>query len=282
MAKKGGLGKGLDALFAENSSESNAPVEIRLSDIEPNSDQPRKEFDPQALQDLSDSISRYGLLQPLLVRPLTGGRYQLVAGERRWRASRMAGLDFVPAVVKELDNQQTAEIALVENLQREDLNPVEEADGYRSLMDDYSLTQEEVAVRVGRSRSAVANSVRLLSLPEEVLDLIKSGKISAGHGRALLAFDDQTELLKAAKSASFGANVREIERLAKKSKESPKALKSSRSSTLRNSIYDEVELSLAENLGRRIKVTQSRGKGTLQIEFYNIEDLKALANKLAE
>lgn len=282
MAKKGGLGKGLDALFAENSSESNAPVEIRLSDIEPNSDQPRKEFDPQALQDLSDSISRYGLLQPLLVRPLAGGRYQLVAGERRWRASRMAGLDFVPAVVKELDNQQMAEIALVENLQREDLNPIEEADGYRSLMDDYSLTQEEVALRVGRSRSAVANSVRLLSLPEEVLDLIKSGKISAGHGRALLAFDDQTELLKAAKSASFGANVREIERLAKKSKEAPKAVKNSQGSTLRNSIYDEVELSLAENLGRRIKVTQSRGKGTLQIEFYNIEDLKALANKLAE
>lgn len=278
MPKKGGLGKGLDALFAENSSDSAAAVEIRLSDIEPNADQPRRDFDPQALEELSESIARYGLLQPLLVRPLTGGRYQLVAGERRWRASRMAGLSSAPAIIKELSDVETAEIALVENLQREDLNPIEEAEGYRLLMTDYSLTQEQVSERVGRSRSAVANSVRLLSLPEEILGMIKKGEISAGHGRALLAFDNRDAMLAAARAAVSGANVRELERMSKK----PDKVKKTAKPASRNSFFDEVELSLSENLGRRVKVRAEKGKGSLQIEFYNADDLKALANKLAE
>lgn len=278
MPKKGGLGKGLDALFAENSSDSAAAVEIRLSDIEPNADQPRRDFDPQSLEELSESIARYGLLQPLLVRPLTGGRYQLVAGERRWRASRMAGLSSAPAIIKELSDVETAEIALVENLQREDLNPIEEAEGYRLLMTDYSLTQEQVSERVGRSRSAVANSVRLLSLPEEILGMIKKGEISAGHGRALLAFDNRDAMLAAARAAVSGANVRELERMSKK----PDKVKKTAKPASRNSFFDEVELSLSENLGRRVKVRAEKGKGSLQIEFYNADDLKALANKLAE
>ena len=215
MAKKGGLGKGLNALFEENQAIETAPVHVRLSEIEPNKNQPRKNFDQDAIDDLAESIRQYGLLQPLVVRPIATG-YQLVAGERRWRACRIAGLTEVPVTIRELTDAETAEIALVENLQREDLNPVEEAAGYQALMDEFSLTQEDVAERVGRSRSAVANAVRLLGLPKEILTMIESGKISAGHGRALLAFKNKDEQLKAARIASFGANVREIERLAKK------------------------------------------------------------------
>ncbi len=281
MAKKGGLNKGLGSLFAENATEQNAPAEISLMDIEPNLGQPRKEFDPEALEELADSIKRYGLLQPLVVRPINGGRYQLVAGERRWRASRIAGLSAVPAIVKELSDGETAEIALVENLQREDLNPIEEAAGYKSLMEDFGLTQEEVAVRVGRSRPAVTNAMRLLDLPDEVLDMVKKGTISAGHGRALLGFSDKEELLKAAKAASFGANVRKIEQMAKESKKAEKDGQKT-AKPARSTIYDEVELSLSENLGRRVKVKAAKGKGTLEIEFYNLEDLKGLANKLGE
>lgn len=281
MAKKGGLNKGLGSLFAENTTETDSPSQIPIMDIEPNLDQPRKEFDPEALEELAESISRYGLLQPLVVRPINGGRYQLVAGERRWRASRIAGLNSVPALVRELSDGETAEIALVENLQREDLNAIEEAAGYKSLMDDFGLTQEEVAARVGRSRPAVTNAIRLLDLPEQVLEMIKKGTISAGHGRALLGFSDKEELLKAAKIASFGANVRKIEQMAKASKKES-AKDSRQKKPTRPSIYDEVELSLAENLGRRVKVNMGKGKGTLEIEFYNLEDLKSLANKLGE
>lgn len=280
MAKKGGLGKGLDVLFAENSSQDISPVTVRISEIEPNSDQPRKDFDPEALEELSRSIERYGLLQPLLVRPMSNGSYQLVAGERRWRACRMAGLSEVPAIIRELNEFETAEIALVENLQREDLNPVEEAMGYRSLMDNFSLTQDQVAERVGRSRSAVANSVRLLALPDEVLSMMREGSISAGHGRALLGFSDREAMLKAAKAAAMGANVREIERMAKAACGGSK--KPERPSKQRLPIYDEVELSLSESLGRRVKVDAGRGKGTLSIEFYNLDDLKNIANKLGE
>ena len=281
MAKKGGLNKGLGSLFAENTTETDSPTEISVMDIEPNRDQPRKDFDQEALEELADSIKRYGLLQPLVVRPVKGDRYQLVAGERRWRASRIAGLSTVPVVIKELSNSQTAEIALVENLQREDLNPVEEAAGYKSLMDDFGLTQEEVSERMGKSRSAVANSIRLLELPDDILELMKTGIISASHGRALLAFSDKRALRKAAKAASSGANVRTIEDMAKNANEADKRKKMAKLRS-RPSIYDEVELSLSENLGRRVKVLANKGKGTLQIEFYNINELKDLANKLGE
>lgn len=280
MAKKGGLGKGLDALFEENQSAETKPVSVRISQIEPNKDQPRKEFDQDALDDLADSIRTYGLLQPLLVRPLEKG-YQLVAGERRWRASRIAGLTEVPVIIRELTDAETAEIALVENLQREDLNPIEEAAGYKQLMDDFGFTQDEVAAKVGRSRSAVANAVRLLGLPDSILELIKQGKISAGHGRALLAFKDPEEQLKAARVASFGANVREIERLAKKRESQPESGKTKQKSPS-SPYFKEVELSLQELLGRPVKVREKNGKGVLEIAFYNQEDLKNIALKFEE
>ena len=279
MIKKGGLGKGLDALFEENRSEENKPVTVRISEIEPNKDQPRKEFDQDALDDLADSIRAYGLLQPLVVRPLEKG-YQLVAGERRWRASRIAGLVEVPVVIRQLTDAETAEIALVENLQREDLNPIEEAAGYKDLMENFGLTQDEVAAKVGRSRSAVANAVRLLALPDAILDMVKQGKISAGHGRALLAFKNKEEQLKAARIAGFGANVREIERLAKKEEEKPTAKPKVQETT--SPYFKEVELSLQELLGRPVKVREKNGKGTLEIAFYNQEDLKNIALKLEE
>ena len=280
MIKKGGLGKGLDALFEENQSSESKPVSVRISQIEPNKDQPRKEFDQDALDDLADSIRTYGLLQPLVVRPLEKG-YQLVAGERRWRASRIAGLTEVPVIIKELTDAETAEIAMVENLQREDLNPIEEAAGYKALMDDFGFTQDEVAAKVGRSRSAVANAVRLLGLPDSILDMIKQGKISQGHGRALLAFKDKEEQLKAARIASFGANVREIERLAKKAETKTPSAKP-KFEPVSAPYFKEVELSLQELLGRPVKVKEKNGKGTLEIAFYNQDDLKNIALKFEE
>ncbi len=276
MAKKGGLGKGLNALFEENQTAETAPVSVRLSEIEPNKDQPRKHFDQDAIDDLADSIRRYGLLQPLTVRPMPVG-YQLVAGERRWRACRIAGLTEVPVIIRELTDGEVAEIALVENLQREDLNPIEEAAGYQSLMDDFNLTQEDVANRVGKSRSAVANAVRLLGLPKEILVMIENGKISAGHGRALLSFKDKEEQLKAARVASFGANVREIERLAKKCEGKPAPKNQTEKPA--DSYYKEVEISLQQLLGRPVQVKMKNGKGSLEIAFYNKEDLQNLAMK---
>ncbi len=283
MAKKGGLGRGLTTLFQQSESQDVGALPVRLSAIEPNAGQPRRDFSPELLDELAESIRRYGVLQPLTVRPLPGGRYQLVAGERRWRAARLAGLTEVPAVVRELTDQQAAEIALVENLQREDLNPVEEAAGYRSLMEEFGLTQDEVAARVGRSRPAVANAVRLLGLPEPILELLKSGKISAGHGRALLAFHDEAQQQKAAQAASYGANVREIERMAKRAAEGPKETPPPRMQP-KPDFYRQVELSLAEQLGRRVTVRPRSGKngkeakgGRLEIEFYNADDLQALA-----
>jgi len=281
MAKTNRLGKGLNVYFEENSTDLGSPVSVRLSEIEPNRDQPRKDFDPEALVELAESIARYGLIQPLLVRPMGDG-YQLVAGERRWRASKMCGMVEVPVIIKELDDAQTAEIALVENLQREDLNPIEEAMGYRSLMDDYGLTQDEVSERVGRSRSAVANSVRLLGLPEEITLMVRTGKISAGHGRALLGFNDKDEMAKAAKIASFGATVRDIEKMAKRANEKAAGKQKPTVNPNRDPYFDEVALALSEALGRRVKVTKEKGKGVLSIEFYNNDELKDMANKLGE
>ena len=281
MAKTNRLGKGLNVYFEENSTDLGSPVSVRLSEIEPNRDQPRKDFDPEALAELAESIARYGLIQPLLVRPMGDG-YQLVAGERRWRASKMCGMVEVPVIIKELDDAQTAEIALVENLQREDLNPIEEAMGYRSLMDDYGLTQDEVSERVGRSRSAVANSVRLLGLPEEITLMVRTGKISAGHGRALLGFNDKDEMAKAAKIASFGATVRDIEKMAKRANEKASGKAKPTVNINRDPYFDEVALALSEALGRRVKVTKEKGKGVLSIEFYSNDELKDMANKLGE
>ena len=225
MAKKtGGLGKGLGAIFIENDTEDrNATVTLKISEIEPNRSQPRKDFDEKALTELAESIKEHGLIQPILVRPLIGGGYQIVAGERRYRACRMAGLTEVPVTIRELTDEETMELALIENLQRENLNPLEEALGYKSLMEEYSFSQEQVAKAVGKSRSAVANTLRLLNLPEDVTELVKEGKLSAGHARALLAFDDEALMIKTAKSVvDEDLSVRQVEKLAKKKPAPPK------------------------------------------------------------
>lgn len=283
MAKKqSGLGKGLGALMLENSvDEMVATNSLPLSEIVPNKEQPRKTFDEGALEELADSIKQHGVLQPLLVRPLPSGGYQLVAGERRWRASRIAGLKEVPVVVKELSDVETMEIAIIENLQREDLNPIEEAEGLQALIDRCSFTQEEVATSVGKSRPAIANALRLLKLPSEVREMTKNGEISAGHARALLAFDNEAMIYEVAQNiVKNNLTVRDVERLAKTSEAQTSTTR--RKSKKRDSFYDEVELSLTEILGRRVKVYNGRDKGTLEIEFYSTEDLKNIANKLGE
>lgn len=283
MAKKqSGLGKGLGALLLENATDEMVTTNtLPLNEIMPNKEQPRKTFDEGALSELADSIRQHGVLQPLLVRPLPSCGYQLVAGERRWRASRMAELKEVPVVIKELSDTETMEIAIIENLQREDLNPIEEAEGLQALIDRCGFTQEAVAISVGKSRPAIANSLRLLKLPQEVRDMTRNGDISAGHARALLAFDNEAMISEVAKNVvDNNLTVRDVERLAKmKEKENNVPVKRSKR---RDSFYDEVELSLSEALGRKVKVYNGRGKGTLEIEFYSAEDLKDIANKLGE
>lgn len=273
--KKRGLGRGLDALFDENATESGGITTLRLSEIEPNRNQPRKDFDEEALSALADSISKYGVLQPLIVRPKSSGAYQLVAGERRWRASRIAGLASVPVIIKPLDDEATASIALVENLQREDLSVIEEAQGYAALMEGYGMTQEKIAEAMGKSRPAVANTLRLLTLPDYIISLLKEKKISAGHARALLSFDDPELQKYACDLAVNGATVRAIEQLSKKKKSSQNKPVS------RPRIFEEAELSLTETLGRRVKIKGSTKKGVIEIEFYGTEDLKNISNLVA-
>ncbi len=278
-AKKGGLGRGLDALFVDNAvDEQGSVVSLRISEIEPNRDQPRKQFDEAALADLAASIEQHGVLQPLLVRPLPSGNYQLVAGERRWRASRMAGLTEVPVVVREMSDREASELALIENLQRQDLNPMEEAVGYRTLMEQYGMTQEDAARAVNKSRPAVANALRLLNLPDELTELVREGKLSAGHARTLLAFPT-VEAQKAAAEAAIlnDLSVRALEKMVKSTR-SPKPEKTARR---RDSLFDEVEIALTEQLGRRVRVLDKGEKGVLQLEFYSKDDLTALANQMA-
>ena len=278
-AKKGGLGKGLDALFGENTlaAEGNVTT-LRLTEIEPNKDQPRKQFDEEALSELSESIAQHGVLQPLLVRPMTNGSYQLVAGERRWRAANMAGLVQVPVVIREMTEKEAAELALIENLQRQDLNPMEEAIGYQTLMDTYGLTQEETARAVNKSRPAVANALRLLHLPAGVTELVSAGKLSAGHARTILAFPSAQQEEMAKQAALTGLSVRQLEKLAKAA---TKPQKAPSPAAARDSFYNEVELALAQSLGRRVTVTAQGKGGRLTVEFYDNDDLKALANALA-
>ena len=279
--KKGGLGKGLDAIFAENDTEDrNSAVAIRLNEIEPNRAQPRKDFNDKALAELADSIAQHGVLQPLLVRPIPGGGYQIVAGERRWRAARMAGLSELPAVIRDLSDAEMMELALIENLQREDLTPIEEARGYKALIDEYGLTQDEIAKTVGKSRPAITNALRLLHLPQEALELLAAGKISAGHARALLMFPDEESMLEAARlTAAHGLSVRELERLAKKASEQKDAPEKERKKP-RIQFFDEVELAMGEHLGRKVHVNGNQTKGVLQIEFYGEEDLNNLIHSL--
>ena len=283
--KKGGLGRGLTSLLADNSLEETSaaqPVKLNLMDIEPNKEQARKQFDEAALSELADSIAQHGVLQPLLVRPLIGGGYQLVAGERRWRASRIAGLTQVPVVIKELSDTEAAVISLIENLQREDLNPVEEALGFASLMKDFNLTQEEAAQKVGKSRPAVANALRLLKLPEKVLDMVRENKLSAGHARALAAIDDEKVLISTAELiVEKGLSVRAVEKLVKTLTAEKK--EKTKKTASRPTFFDEVELSLNNSLGRKAKVITKSGKesGTLEIAFYDKDDLARIASILS-
>ena len=283
--KKGGLGRGLDELFKDNAPEEisgASSVMLKLSDIEPNKEQARKNFDDDALSELADSIAKHGVLQPLLVRPLIGGGYQLIAGERRWRASRLAGLTEVPVIIKTLSDEEAAVISLIENLQREDLDPVEEAKGYHKLITDYGLTQEEAANQVGKSRPAVANSLRILKLPDEVLALISQGALSAGHAKALAGIEDLKTLTALAKTvAEKGLSVRETERLVKAAGKVKKPAEKKRSG--RDTYFDEVELALHNSLGRKAKVITAGKKesGTLEIDFFSKEDLADIVKALS-
>ena len=276
--KKSGLGRGFDAIFADNSVEDistgNSTTKVKLLDIEPNREQPRKQFDEEALAELSDSIAQHGVLQPLLVRPMPDGGYQLVAGERRWRASRMAGLTEVPVVIRDLTDSQVAELALVENLQRENLNPLEEANGYKELSDKFGYTQEKISEIVGKSRPSIANALRLLNLPDDIQKMVSDGSLSMGHARAILSLEDdkmKTDLAKLVVANDL--SVRETERIARNMvKETPKKSKAKK----RNPYYDEAELALSEILGRKVKITKSSKKGALEIEFFDDADLKKL------
>jgi ParB family chromosome partitioning protein len=280
---KGGLGGGLDALFSDNTNDIQVKKTLRTSEIEPNRDQPRKAFSDEAITALADSIREHGMLQPILVRPISTGGYQIVAGERRWRAARMAGLEEVPVNIKELSDLETMQIAIIENLQRENLNPVEEAAGYNELIEKFGMTQEKVAKMVGRSRSAVANAVRILALPERVLKMLENGEISAGHARALLGFEDEEMLIATAlRAADGGLTVRQVEKAAQKSAEHNEDISNERSNKKIDNYFVEMELSLKERLGRKVKVDYGKNKGALILEFYDKNDLAALAEKLAK
>ncbi len=278
MARSKKLGMGMEALFSENDSGELRPQTLRITEISPNKAQPRRDFDEKALEALTDSIKQHGVLQPILVRPLPAGGYQIVAGERRFRAARLAGLDEMPVYIKELTDSETAQLALVENLQREDLNPMEEAMGYRSLMEDTGATQEEISKIIGKSRSAIANSLRLLSLDAPTAELVRKGEISSGHARALLAVEDADQRIELArKIRREGLSVRQAEELVKRASAERKKPAPKR----RESIYHEVELALKETSGRICTVKETKnGRGTISVEFYDRDDLMAIARLL--
>ncbi len=279
MAKKGGLGKGLDAIFHDNARpDESGAVELSINELEPNRSQPRQSFNDEAMRELADSIAQHGVLQPLLVRPMLSGGYQIVAGERRWRASRMAGLTAVPAIIRELTDSEVMQLALIENLQREDLKPLEEAHGYQVLIDEFGFTQEEISKTVGKSRPAITNALRLLNLPQEERSMLERGEMTAGHARTLLSFKDDAALHAAAKRVvNEGISVRELEKMAQKSNEEKKEKEKT---PRRIRYYDEAELVLRDVLNRVVRVAGSKKKGVLSIDFYGEEDLKNLLHEL--
>ena len=279
---KGGLGVGLDALFSDNTSDVQVKKTLRLSEIEPNRDQPRKTFSDEAITALAESIREHGVLQPILVRPLDTGGYQIVAGERRWRAARMLGLDEIPVNIRELSDSEAMQIAIIENLQRENLNPVEEASGYNELIEKYGMTQDKVANMVGISRSAVANSVRLLALPKRVLGMLEEGKLSAGHAKALLGINDEEMLIAVAnRAADGGMTVRQVENLAQKSAQ-PKTKEDKPRKISDDERYcKEMQISLQLALGRRVEVKHGKKKGTITLEYYGVDDLRSISDLLA-
>ena len=281
MASSKGLGRGLGALmgdFDRDYGENTPYKSLPIHKVEPNPGQPRQDFDEVELQALSDSIAEHGVIQPLTVRELPSGYYQIIAGERRWRAARMAGLSEIPAVIIEADDKKAMELALIENLQRQDLNPVEEALGYRSLMEDYGLTQEEAAKRVGKSRPAVANALRLLGLSDEVLEKVRSGVLSAGHARAILTIKSEKKQLQAAqKIMALGLSVRQAELLCRNMTREPAPVKEV---TLAVDYVAECEKSLSKHLGRGVKIVNGKRKGRFELEFYGPEDLQTLLDEL--
>ena len=278
-----GLGKGLGALLGDAAlkADTSDSLYLPISQIEPYGNQPRKYFDEAALHDLADSIREHGILQPLTVRKLSSGYYQIIAGERRWRAARIAGLQQVPAIVIEADDRKMTELALIENLQREDLNPIEEAEGYKSLMENYQMTQEEAAARVGKSRSAVANSLRLLGLCADVRKLLESGKLSGGHARALLPLKADAQKQAAAAVIEHGLSVRQTEALAKKLS-GKKRQKTATAEELLSESYGKIAAQeLASALGRTCRIVSGRKKGRVELEYYGIDDLNDLLDELA-
>ena len=284
MANERGLGRGLGALLGDAAlqSQEGGSLSLPISQVEPGLKQPRKRFEDKALHDLADSIRTHGIIQPLTVRRLSSGYYQIIAGERRWRAAKLAGLTEVPAVIIEADDRKTMELALIENLQREDLNPIEEANGYKSLMEDYGLTQEEAAKRVGKSRPAVANALRLLALPDPVCQLLEEGKLSAGHARAILAVPSGEAQMKLAKKVvADGLSVRQTESLAKRLAEGAKEAPAPKGDDL--SIYDRAaEKDLGARLGRKVHIVRGRRKGRIELEYYDPEDLNTLLDLLGQ
>ena len=281
MASQKGLGKGLGALmgdYMDDPQQENAYRLLPIHKVEPNPDQPRHSFDETELQELADSIAQHGVIQPLTVREMPNGYFQIIAGERRWRASRLANLSEIPAVVIEADDKTAMELALIENLQRQDLNPVEEARGYDALISEYGMTQEEAAQRVGKSRPAVANALRLLALPEKVLAMLEEGKLTAGHARAVLSLKNEKKQLDAAnKIAALGLSVRQAELLCKNMSREPEKKPVV---TLEVDYVAECEKSLSKHLGRGVKIINGKRKGRFELEFYGQEDLQVLLDAL--
>ncbi len=287
--KKNSLGKGLDSLFDSDSilDEINSTDDsgehiklISLADIEPNKNQPRKSFDRDKLEALADSISEHGLVSPILVTPTKNGTYKIVAGERRWRASKLAGLREIPCLIKDFDEQKVSELALVENLQRDDLNPVEEAEGYRYLLETFSLTQDEIAKKVGKSRSAVANSLRLNNLCDEVKELLRDNKLTQGHARALLTLDKGLQIEYAEKIISEDLNVRQAEALAQKSQTQKKTSQTNSINPMTQKYYKDLEGSLSSRFGTKVKISEGSKKGKIEIEYYSKDDLERILFEL--
>ena len=273
-----GLGKGLNAIFRDEAAAEESVKGLRLSDVEPNKDQPRHDFDAEKLSDLAESIKQHGVITPITVRR-TGDTYQIIAGERRWRAARMAGLSEIPAIVLEADDKKTYELALIENLQREDLNPIEEAEGYFTLIERMGLTQSEASERIGRSRSTIANSIRLLALPEEIKEMLSAGELTAGHARALLPLESEKKIKEAAAQVVLKElSVRETEELVKSKLKEPK--EAAKKSDMAAIYIKKLEQDMSSSTGHRISIKHGAKKGKLTIEYYGNEDLEKVCEAL--
>ena len=290
-SKKKGLGKGLGALFTDPAGsivdeidkigkDGGTVTMIDIIDVEPNKNQPRKEFDEDKLEALSMSIREHGVVSPILVTPTSSGTYRIVAGERRWRASKLAGLREIPCIIRDFEEQQVMELALVENLQREDLNPIEEAEGYLRLMEAFSLTQEEISKRVGKSRSAVANALRLNNLCDEVKKMVQAGKLSQGHARALIPLDKERQMELAEKIIENELSVRRTEQLVQSAQDEKKASPKKKTSPMTQKYYKEIENTLSSRYGTKVKISEGAKKGKIEIEYYSKDDLERILFEL--